>query len=103
MKIKELVEESKKKSGSEINSLSKKISEEMIMFFKKNSKINKKSVNTAFQSTFIFWGVTLLINALFENTQGKPLVSDSFVILFSGLVIFYSTELIANYFNNKKK
>ncbi|MCO0601079.1 hypothetical protein NGI46_27625 [Peribacillus butanolivorans] len=73
------------------------------MFFKKDSKINKNSVNTAFQSTFIFWGFTLLINALFEKTQDKPLVSNSFVILFSGLAIFYLTELIANYFNNKKK
>ena len=44
------------------------------MFFKTNSKINKNSINTAFQSTFIFWGVTLLINALFEMAQDKPLI-----------------------------
>ena len=44
------------------------------MFFKTNSKINKNSINTAFQSTFIFWRVTLLINALFEMAQDKPLI-----------------------------
>ncbi|MFE4896804.1 hypothetical protein [Peribacillus butanolivorans] len=73
------------------------------MFFKKDSKINKNSVYTALQSTFIFWGFTLLINALFEMAQDKPLVSNSFVILFSGLAIFFLTEQIANYFNNRKK
>ncbi|MGB2870913.1 hypothetical protein [Psychrobacillus psychrotolerans] len=73
------------------------------MFFKTNSKINKNSINTAFQSTFIFWGVTLLINALFEMAQDKPLISNSFVILFAGLAIFFLTEQIANHFNKNKK
>ena len=73
------------------------------MFFKTNSKINKNSINTAFQSTFIFWRVTLLINALFEMAQDKPLISNSFVILFAGLAIFFLTEQIANNFNKNKK
>jgi uncharacterized membrane protein len=75
----------------------------MIMFFKKDKKINKNSVNTAFQSTFIFWGVTLLINALFEMVNNRPLIDSSFIILSVGLIIFYSTEQIANYFNKRKE
>lgn len=73
------------------------------MFFKKNTKINKKSINTAFQSTFIFWGATLLINGLFEMAQDKPLISSSFVILYAGLAIFFLTEQIANRFNKNAK
>lgn len=72
------------------------------MFFKNDERINKKSVNTAFQSTFIFWGVTLFINALFEMVNNRPLISSSFIILSVGLIIFYSTEQIANYFNKRK-
>ncbi|PZX01218.1 hypothetical protein C7437_1214 [Psychrobacillus insolitus] len=71
------------------------------MFFKTNSKINIKSVNVAFQSTFIFWGVTLLINGLFEMAQDKPLISNSFVIFYTGLAIFFLTKQIANHFNKK--
>ncbi len=73
------------------------------MFFKKNSKINEKSINVAFQSTFIFWGVTLFINGLFEMAQDKPLISNSFVILFVGLAIFFLTEKVANHFNKNIK
>lgn len=73
------------------------------MFFKKNPKINEKSINVAFQSTFIFWGVTLLINGLSEMAQDKPLISNSFVILFVGLAIFFLTEQIANHFNKTTK
>jgi len=73
------------------------------MFFKTNSKINEKSINVAFQSTFIFWGVTLLINGLFEMAKDKPLISNSFVVLFMGLAIFFLTEQIANRFNKNKK
>lgn len=73
------------------------------MFFKTSSKIYKNSINIAFQSAFIFWGVTLLVNALFEMAQDKPLISNSFVILFAGLAIFFLTEQIANYFNKKNK
>jgi len=72
------------------------------MFFKPNSKINGKSINVAFQSTFIFWGVTLLINGIFETAQDKPLISNSFDILFVGLAIFFLTEQIANRFNKNK-
>jgi uncharacterized membrane protein len=77
--------------------------EEMMMFLKKDENMNKNSVNTAFQSTFIFWGVTLLINALFEMANNKPLISSSFVILIVGLIIFYSTEQIANYIYKRKE
>ncbi|WP_313890772.1 hypothetical protein [Psychrobacillus sp.] len=72
------------------------------MFFKPNSKINEKSINVAFQSTFTFWGFTLLVNALFEMAQDKPLISNSFVILFVGLAIFFLTEQIANYFSKNR-
>lgn len=71
--------------------------------FKKNPKFHKNSVYIALQSTFIFWGGTLLINALFEMAQDKPLISNSFVILFSGLAIFFLSEQIAKYFTNRKK
>ncbi len=72
------------------------------MFFKNDKKTNKNSVNTAFKSTFIFWGVTLFINALFEMVNNRPIISSSFIILSVGLILFYSTEQIANYFNKSK-
>ncbi|WP_226672121.1 hypothetical protein [Rossellomorea aquimaris] len=74
-----------------------------MMFFKKDERINKKSVDAAIQSTFIFWGVALLINALFETTTNKPLISSSSVMLSAGLIIFYSTEQIANYIHKRKE
>ncbi|MBW3112481.1 hypothetical protein KYJ26_11605 [Bacillus sp. MCCB 382] len=74
-----------------------------MMFFKKDERINKKSVDAAILSTFIFWGMTLLINALFEVTTNKPLISSSFVMLSAGLLIFYSTEQIANYLHKRKE
>lgn len=73
------------------------------MFFKKDPKLTEKSINVAFQSTFIFWGITLLINGLFEMAQDKPLISSSFIILFVGLAIFFLTEQIANHFNKNTK
>ncbi len=74
-----------------------------MMFFKKDESINQKSVDAAIQSTFIFWGVALLINAFFEVTTNKPLISSSFVMLSAGLIIFYSTEQIANYIHKRKE
>ncbi|KYG26066.1 hypothetical protein [Alkalihalobacillus trypoxylicola] len=67
------------------------------LFFKNSNKVNKSSVNIAFQSTFIFWAITLLINGLFEIIQKKPLINSSLTILLVGLAIFFISEQIVNY------
>ncbi|MRX71212.1 hypothetical protein GJU40_03370 [Bacillus lacus] len=48
------------------------------LFFKDDEKANKSSMNIAFQSVFVFWGITLFINGLFEIIQKKPLINSSF-------------------------
>ncbi|MCA1063857.1 hypothetical protein LCL98_10460 [Rossellomorea aquimaris] len=73
------------------------------MFFKKDETINKESIDTAVFGTFMFWGCTLLINALFEVIDDKPLIGDSNVILSAGLFIFYATEKIADYYHKRKR
>lgn len=73
------------------------------IFFKDNNKANKSSINIAFQSTFVFWGITLFINGLFEIIQKKPLINNSLTILLVGLVIFFVSEQIVNYKIKKRK
>ncbi|RFU70276.1 hypothetical protein D0469_06660 [Peribacillus saganii] len=63
------------------------------MFFKYGA--NSKSVNTAYFVTFVFWGVVLFINAICE-TYNREFISNSWVILISGLAIFFITEFITN-------
>jgi hypothetical protein len=64
------------------------------MFFKKNNKVNNKSVNSAYFATFIFWSAVLLINSTYEF-YGKEFISSSWIILIMGLIVFFLTEYIS--------
>ncbi|MBM7649935.1 glucose uptake protein GlcU [Bacillus ectoiniformans] len=66
------------------------------MFFKHDDKINKKAVNMAYFITFVFWGIVLLVNSVFEQFFDKQLISSSFTILIMGLSIFFITEFIVS-------
>lgn len=65
------------------------------MFFKKNDKFEKDSVNIAYFVTFVFWGSVLFINAVSEWIYDRDLIPKSFTILIMGLVVFFLTEWIA--------
>ncbi|PLT32824.1 hypothetical protein CUU64_16930 [Bacillus sp. V5-8f] len=63
------------------------------MFFKKDENIDRKSVDIACWITFLFWGIILLINGVFE-TYKKECIFSSFSILIMGLAVFFISEYI---------
>ncbi|MFC2948857.1 hypothetical protein [Virgibacillus sediminis] len=64
------------------------------MFFKNASQEEKKNADISGRATFIFWGIFLLVNAASELVYDKPVISSSLIILISGLVVFFTTDLI---------
>lgn len=73
------------------------------MFFKNDPKANPKHADIACWTTFVFWGGLLLINSASESIAGKPFITDSLTILFSGLIIFFVTSFGLKVFSKTKK
>lgn len=73
------------------------------MFYKKKDESFTKNADIACWVTFAFWGLILLINSFYELILEKSFISSSFTILISGLVIFFGTESILNFFKKRKK
>ncbi|SDZ26637.1 hypothetical protein SAMN05421736_108176 [Evansella caseinilytica] len=64
------------------------------MFFKDSETKDTKASNNACWITFIFWGVILFVNSIFENVYNKALISNSLVILLLGLTVFFLSNFI---------
>lgn len=73
------------------------------MFFKTNSQKEKKSANIACWCTFVFWGLILFINSIFESFFNKKMISSSLTVLIAGLVIFFVVDLLFTFLKSKKK
>lgn len=71
----------------------------MSMLFKESSKEGKKDANIAYFVTFVFWGIILFINSIFETFFNRDFISNSWIILISGLIIFFITD----YLNRMKR
>ncbi len=71
------------------------------MFFKK-SQNNTQHADTACWFTFIFWGIILLVNSIFETLYRKPLISSSLIILISGLLLFFLVDQIFSAIKKRK-
>jgi|HigsolmetaAR204D_1030405.scaffolds.fasta_scaffold38608_1 tetrahydromethanopterin S-methyltransferase subunit E len=69
------------------------------MLFKESSKEGKKDANIAYFVTFVFWGIILFINSIFETFFNRDFISNSWIILISGLIIFFITD----YLNRMKR
>ena len=64
------------------------------MFFKVNNTNNTKNVDIACWCTFIFLGLILIVNSFSEIIFEKAAITSSLFILASGLMIFFSVEII---------
>lgn len=64
------------------------------MFFKADKNHNKEATNWAYYITFVYWGVILLINFCFELYKGREFISNSGIILISGIAVLYISEFI---------
>lgn len=64
------------------------------MFFKKNINESKKVIDNSCWIVFSFWSFLLLLNSFYEFFYDKRLIESSFVILISGLLIFYISYFI---------
>lgn len=73
------------------------------MFFKENNAKNTKNADIACWCTFIFWGLILMINSFNEIIFKKAIFTNSLFILISGLIIFFSIEIILNIYKKAKK
>ncbi|GIN39413.1 hypothetical protein [Heyndrickxia oleronia] len=72
------------------------------MFFKLNERADKVSVNIAFYCTFIYWACFLLINSILDLFN-KGIEINSFLLLITGLVVFFVSELLSKYIRKKNK
>lgn len=64
------------------------------MFFKPEKKENMKATNNACWITFFFWGAVLFLNSIFELFFNRQFISNSLIILTSGLILFFLTDFI---------
>ncbi|CDO05225.1 hypothetical protein BN988_03815 [Oceanobacillus picturae] len=71
------------------------------MFFKPNKNADKKSINIALFCTFIYWAGFLLINSILEFF-GKNISVNSFLLLITGLIIFFVSEYLSKLIKYKK-
>lgn len=72
------------------------------MLFKKNQNPDKTSINVAFYCTFIYWAGFLLVNSILD-VFNKGVKINSLILLLTGLIVFFASELIAKYTRRKKK
>ncbi|GAB3053508.1 hypothetical protein GCM10027286_16250 [Virgibacillus ainsalahensis] len=71
------------------------------MFFKPSKNPDKTSVNIALFCSFIYWSGFLLINSFLEIFN-KDIKIDSFLLLITGLIVFFTSEFIAKYIRKNK-
>lgn len=71
------------------------------MFFKEDKNFDRVSINIASYSAFIYWGIFLLINGFYETYGKGPLVNSLF-LLNSGLVIFFTSEILAKFIRKRR-
>ncbi|MCY9375943.1 hypothetical protein [Bacillus spizizenii] len=64
------------------------------MFFKSDENADKTSVNIAFYCSFIYWSGFLLINSILDLFN-KSIKINSFLLLITGLIVFYVSEFVA--------
>lgn len=64
------------------------------MLFKTEKKEYMQATNNACWITFFFWTLILFLNSMFEMFFYKQLISNSFAILLSGLIIFFFSDFI---------
>ena len=72
------------------------------MFFKTDKNIDKTSVNIAFYCSFIYWSGFLLINSILGIFK-KNVEINSFLLLITGLIVFFASEFISKQIIKKKK
>lgn len=72
------------------------------MTSKQDAKQNEKAVNQAGQLTLLFWGLILILNAIFENIPGTTFTLSSLVILLSGVIVFFVSYLFFGYRYSKE-
>ncbi|TWK44588.1 hypothetical protein CHCC20331_3239 [Bacillus paralicheniformis] len=72
------------------------------MFFKSNENIDKTSVNIAFYCSFIYWSGFLLINSILDLFN-KSIKINSFLLLITGLIVFFVSEFVAKCIRKTKK
>ncbi len=73
------------------------------MLFKESSKEGKKDANIAYFVTFVFWGIILFINSIFETFFNRDFISNSWIILILGLVIFFVTDYLSRMKRESKR
>jgi hypothetical protein len=72
------------------------------LLFKKNNNPDKTRINIAFYCTFIYWAGFLLVNSALD-VFNKGIKINSLILLLTGLIVFFASELIAKYIRQKKK
>jgi len=72
------------------------------LFFKSNQNVDKTSINIAFYCSFIYWSGFLLINSVLDLFN-KSIKIDSFLLLITGLIVFFVSEFISRYVGKNKK
>jgi len=69
------------------------------LFFKNDNHPNaKRNADIACRTTFIFWGVLLLFDSIYELIFGRAFVAKSLTILLAGLVVFFAVDLLLRIF-----
>lgn len=69
---------------------------------KQETKQNDKAVNNAGQITLLFWGLILLLNAIFESIPSMTFTLTSLIILLAGMIVFFVSYLIFGYKYSKE-
>ncbi|EQB34796.1 hypothetical protein M948_20665 [Virgibacillus sp. CM-4] len=70
------------------------------MFFKSSKNADKTSINIAFYCSFIYWSGFLLINSILDLFN-KSIEINSFLLLITGLIVFFASEFISKQVRNK--
>ncbi|GAA0311074.1 hypothetical protein GGQ92_002784 [Gracilibacillus halotolerans] len=71
------------------------------MFFKEDKNHDKESIHTALFTVFFFWGIALLSLSTLELFNIQLNISY-LTLLLAGLLVFFSSELIARYLRKSK-
>lgn len=73
------------------------------MASKQDAKKNEKAVNQAGQITLLFWGLILILNAIFESIPSTTFTLSSLIILLAGMIVFFVSYLLFGYKYSKDK
>ncbi|WP_191562469.1 hypothetical protein [Metabacillus idriensis] len=72
------------------------------MFFRNSNEKEKANANIACWFTFAFWGITLLINSIYESNFETQFPLSPLAILIAGLIVFFTVDFVLNFKNRKK-